>query len=95
MVNIDLIDTKKMNECGTDILKQVSDYKEIIDNLYNKINNMPNKTFEWVGNGANQYVETINTDYKLYCDINDILTKYGNFLIDSASLLEETINKNI
>lgn len=94
MVNIELIDTVKVSECGQQILNEASAYKEIIDNLYNKINNMTSKTFEWVGAGANQYVEKVNNDYKLYCDIHDILTEYGQFLIDVSSNIEDTIKRN-
>lgn len=95
MVNIDFIDSTKVNEIGNNILENMSLYDEIVENLYNKINNMNTKTLEWVGNGANKYVETFNNDFKMFTDLSDTLKKYAYFLIDSSALIDETIKKDL
>lgn len=93
MVNIDLIDTSKLKISGNDILENVKLYKEVIDNFYDKINNMTSNTFEWVGSRANDYVDKVNNDYKFYYDIHDILLSYGQYLIDTGENIENIINK--
>lgn len=87
------VDTDIIEQSGIGILGLISDYKEIIDNIYARLNNMTDKTFEWVGISANNYVERFNSDYKLFSDVNDSVVKYGQFLIDYSNGIEEIIKR--
>lgn len=86
------IDSEVLESYGTAILDSISIYKETIEQLYSLINNMPNKTFEWVGVGAVKYVNKFNEDYKFFLDINDLFVKYGQFLLDYSNEME-TLSK--
>jgi len=88
------VDTDIIEQSGIGILGLISDYKEIIDNIYARLNNMTDKTFEWVGISANNYVERFNSDYKLFSDVNDSVVKYGQFLIDYSNGIEEIIKED-
>ena len=82
------VDTEVLEQSGLGILNSISVYKEVINNLYETMNNMVERTHEWVGNGATIYVDKFNEDYKFFSDINDNMVKYGQFLIDYSKELE-------
>lgn len=93
MANID-VDTVKIRECGNDILKLVSDLNDNIEELYDRIAKMPTKTFEWVGDSANEFVAIVNVEKTVYVEMKNTLQKYGKYLLDTADILEQTTNKN-
>ena len=64
-MNVDYIDTDKLREIGNNILSETNIFKSNIDFLYDRINNINSKTFEWVGNGAN------NFSSELYSKLSD------------------------
>lgn len=93
MVDIDFIDTVLINECGLELIKQINVYKDTIEHLYNRINNIPTKTHEWIGNSSNLFIEKFNNDYKLFINIYDILMEYSNSLVDLSNMLDDAIKK--
>lgn len=95
MVNIDLIDTNKICECGNDLLSNVELYQEVIREMYERINNMPSKTGEWVGQGADRFVDKVNQDYKLFTCIGEELKKFSDCLIDFSNDTENITKKYI
>ena len=82
------VDSNALEKNGLEIIELISTYKETIDELYSMINNMPNKTFEWVGQGSINYVNKFNQEHKYFIDINDLFVKYGQFLIDYSNEIE-------
>lgn len=93
MVNIEYLDTKRINECGLELLEQIEIYKEALDSLYSRINNISTNTFEWVGNGSDLFINKFNDDYKYYTNLYDVLKQYSYCLVDSSSLIESAIEK--
>lgn len=93
MVDIEYIDLEKIKECGQDILEQLLTYDETINYLYKRINDMPIKTHEWIGNAANMYVDSFNNFYKKLLDVLEILKEYAQYLIEISQLIEVTIRK--
>lgn len=91
-MNIKFIDTDKMYELGNDILDYLKTYKEDIDFLYTRINDIQSKTFEWVGNDLDKFIEKFNSDYKKLLDVYDSLNDFATCLIDSSELIQNTVN---
>lgn len=92
-MNVDYIDTDKLREIGNNILSETNIFKSNIDFLYDRINNINSKTFEWVGNGANNFIEKFNLDFNYYNDIYVFLREYGNYFIEFSNRIDDSIKK--
>lgn len=88
------IDTIKIKKCGTDLIKLSQDLSSLCNSMYDRINNMPNITGEWMGKSAEKFVKEANNDKinviefknKLYCFGNE-LVKYANNYDDIVTRL--------
>lgn len=81
------IDTKKMRECGNEIMKLSISVGEDISKLFDKIQNMP-ITGEWIGESAIAYANRARYEKMLYLQFKDVLYNYGKYLVDGAEEFE-------
>ena len=94
MNNMD-VDTSKMNDWGYNIISLVNEYEEAINMLYERINNMPTQSQEWVGTSAERFAQKLcKVEKKQYDDLGAALRKYGQLLINTASSIERAIYGN-
>ena len=94
-MDIELIDLNKIEECGKEILNEELVLSDLFENNYTVVNNMTTKTFEWVGDRANAFVDKYNNDNKSVNDLSEFMFKYGNFLLDSCTSIRNIIDDNV
>jgi len=82
------IDTRKMRECGNEIMKLSISVGDDINNLFDRIQNIPTVTCEWVGQAAEAYASRAKKEKLVYLQFKDILYSYGKYLVDGAEELE-------
>lgn len=82
------IDTRKMRECGNEIMKLSISIGEDFTKLFDRIQNMPITTGEWVGQAAVAYANRAKYERMLYLQFKDVLYNYGKYLVDGAEELE-------
>lgn len=87
------IDTVKMKEKGNEIIAQVEELKLTINEMFRRIENIPNATLEWTGDSAYQFVALAKLDKVQYYNYADDLYKYGKYLIDCAENFEKLIKE--
>jgi uncharacterized protein YukE len=87
-IEIDLVKTK---ECGQEMKKYINEYREIIDQFYKKIDNMPFVTKEWVGQSAEKFSGLVKQDKTEYDKIAEILDLYSDNLINTADRLNNSL----
>lgn len=87
------IDTDRIKKCGNDIIKLSNDLNEIIEVLYSRINNMPIKTGEWVGQSAKNFAIKANKEKVDMIELKNKIFGFGNVLIECAEKYETGINK--
>ena len=92
-MNIEYIDTEKLKEYGNNILESANNIKNNLDYLHERINNINSKTFEWIGNESNDFIDKFNNDYNNYNDIYLFIKEYGNLLIDCSNKVDDSIKK--
>lgn len=84
-------DISQIREFGNDVLVAVDSYKQNVNNLFEKMNGVPTKTKEWIGEASNNYVTMISNDRNQYDSYGDGLEKFGNQLLDYADKLDDAI----
>lgn len=87
------VDTDKLRSIAKDIDLLVNDCKIEINNVYNRINNMPSTTREWVGNTANDYARLVMLEKKGAMNTMDDVKKYSTTLKNIASEVDRIIAK--
>lgn len=92
-MNLNFIDTIMLDELGNDMLNEINVYKQNIDYLFERINNMSSKTCEWIGIGADSFVENFNLNYVIFIDVYDCLKNFSLSLIDYSNFVDNTIKK--
>lgn len=85
------IDTKEMKEKGKEIIGQVEELKNIIDTMFDRINNIPYSTLEWTGDSSETFATLAEQDKVQYVNYANDLYKYGKYLIDCAEYMEKKI----
>lgn len=90
-MDIEFIDTANLKELGNSILENANNYKENIDFIHKRINDMNSKTFEWIGKGSLEFINKVNNDCILYNDIYVFFRDYANFLLDCSLKIENVI----
>ncbi len=86
------VDTVKMRECGNDIMRISNEIGNEFDNLFNRLINMPTKTFEWTGMAAKSYASKMKTEKSEYIQLKNNLYNYGKYLVDCANNLDGKIS---
>jgi len=87
------VDTTKMRESGQDIMKIALELESELNNLFNRISNMPTLTREWTGEAAELFARCSQAEKVQYMQLKDTLYSYGNYLNYCAELFENDINK--
>lgn len=87
------INTKRLRECGNDILKLVEELRDTYCSLFDRIDKIPTTTKEWVGESSEKFVTLVRKDKINYINYINDLKKYGNYLIESANSLDQLISK--
>ena len=87
------IDTKKIEKCGLDLIKLSQDLFSVCNSMYDRINNMPTMTGEWVGQAALEFSKKANIDKVQVVDLKNKLYSFGNELIKYAGDYESVVKK--
>lgn len=90
MANIE-INTTKLRECGQDTVRLATEYVEIINDLFQRMYQVPTVTEEWVGTSSTNYANLVIQDKDQYIQYGNMLKKYGNSLINYADSVDEAI----
>ena len=90
-----VVDTKKLNESGQDIISLTRELNEEFSALFTRIANMNTRTFEWVGSASEEFIRRTNIEKVQYTKMVNTLNKYGKTLIDVAQEYESYANKVI
>ncbi len=85
-------DTVKLREAGTNIVDLSFELLELINNFYERINNIPTKTREWVGKEALNYSRLCISEKEEYLKYINSLKLIGENLISLANQLENRTN---
>lgn len=88
-----IVDTKKLNECGHDIISLTKELNEEFDALFTRIANMNTRTFEWVGSASEDFIRRSNIEKIQYTKMINTLNKYGKVLIETASEYDSCARK--
>ncbi len=90
-----VVDTKKLNESGQDIISLTRELNEEFSALFTRIANMNTRTFEWVGSASEEFIRRTNIEKVQYTKMVNTLNKYGKTLVDVAQEYESYANKVI
>jgi len=82
------VDTNSLKESGRDIISLTTELNEEFQALFSRISNMSNRTFEWVGASADEFIRRTNIEKAQYAKLVNILKQYGKLLIDVADEYE-------
>lgn len=88
-----VIDTKKLNESGQDVIALTRELSEEFSALFTRISNMNTRTFEWVGSASADFIRRTNIEKIQYIKMINALNKYGRILIAAAQDYENYVNK--
>lgn len=86
------VDTEKMRNCGNTILDLVEEFKQTLDAIFTRLENVPTHTKEWIGDSSTLFVELAKKDKVEYYAYANSLYKYGKYLIDCANYFDRTID---
>ncbi len=86
------VDTNKIRDCGKDMVEVADYYKVNINNLFERINGVPVKTKEWVGEASKNYVFKLTKEKRYYDNYGKCLNALGEDLINYADELEKAVN---
>ncbi len=91
---IDLnINTNKLRECGQDIIQLEKEYVQLINELFNRIEQVPTVTEEWLGVSSLRYSKQVGTEKEPYLLYGQELKRIGDFLVQLADDTETIVNK--
>lgn len=88
-----IVDTKKLNESGQDIISLTRELNEEFDALFSRIANISTRTFEWVGAASEDFIRRTNIEKTQYVKMVSTLNKYGKILIDTANEYDSYVSK--
>ncbi len=88
------VDTARLRENGERIISISNELSENFNQLFDRITNIPSKSFEWVGEGANVFSNSVSKEKNNYISLKNNVYSYGKYLVDMAEELERTINNN-
>ena len=88
-----VVDTKKLEESGKDIIALTRELNEEFSALFTRIANMNTRTFEWVGTASQDFIRRTNIEKVQYRKMLNTLNKYGKVLIETSQDYEKYTNK--
>ena len=86
------VDTVKLKECGKDIMTISTEIGNELENLFERIAQMPTVTKEWVGQGAIAYAQKAQAEKIQYMQLKDTLYNYGKYLVDCSNKIDTEVN---
>jgi len=87
------IDTKKIRENGTDLVNLSKEMTEILDTMYEKINDLPKAGGSWEGESTAAYIKNANLDKLQYQTFIKDFYAMGKYLIDYADHMDSVIGE--
>lgn len=87
------VDTRKLREGGNDIKQEMNNYQENIQGFYDRLQAVPTKTYEWVGESANRFVARELLNKKEYEEYGRSINDLGQAMIDYADAVEYAVSK--
>ncbi len=87
--------TTEMKEIASRLNILINEYNSLINSLFIRLAKVPYETNEWVGNTAEYYFRTIELDKAEFLNFGMLLATYSAKIKNDASLIEETITKNL
>lgn len=85
------VNTTKLRECGNDIMSIANSLENDINDLFDRINNMPVNTYEWTGEAAMAFAKRAKLEKQQYIELKNCLYKYGKYLVECSTNLENDI----
>lgn len=82
------VDIEKIKESGQDIEDLAFDFIELINKFYNRINMIPTKSNEWVGNSSKEFVRLCMLEKSNYIMYGNAIKELGVSLINYSEKLE-------
>lgn len=83
-------DTTRLRSNGEEILKLANELGNILDTMFNRIEQMPTTTLEWTGNAAKTFALHARKDKQQYYKLKNDLSKIGSVLCETANNIEST-----
>lgn len=81
----------RLIDIGNDIISLANEYERIIDDLFSKIENLPNSG--WSGNSAISYANRARIDKFQYKGLSNSLKTYGSVYKNTGNAINSKINK--
>lgn len=88
-----IVDTKKLNESGQDIIALTRELNEEFNALFTRIANMNTRTFEWIGSASEDFIRRTNIEKIQYTKMINTLNKYGKTLVDTSNDYDSYVSK--
>lgn len=82
------VDIEKVKESGQDIKDLAFDFIELINEFYNRINMIPTKSNEWIGNSSKEFVNLCMLEKSNYIKYGNAIKELGICLINFSEELE-------
>lgn len=86
------VDTKKMRECGSQMIDISLNLGEEFNNLFERLANIPYKTKEWSGEAAVAFAERSKSEKAQYVQLKETIYKMGKHLVEQADYLDNEID---
>ena len=84
-------DTAKMKDCGNDIIRLANELSEVVEALFNRIEQIPTVTQEWVGAGAQEFARRASIEKRDYLKLRAVLISYGRIMVNVAENYENVV----
>lgn len=94
MSSID-IDTIKLNECVKDFDKQVTIYKNLIEDYFKFIKRIPDITKEWEGSVATNFINNgLLPKEKIYKEFGSSLELFSSKMKNCSEIVQKSMNNS-
>lgn len=94
-MDFEYINTNSIEDVANDIIALKSEYVAQINKLFNRLNQVPNSTGEWIGEQAEKYTRLVMLEKEDYLKLAFDLNNYARLLKKYAIECEDVINKNL
>ncbi len=85
------IDTDAIIKKGQKIEQLSTDYSILINKLFNRLQNVPYESKEWIGDVSKYYTKIISMDKENFLNFGKNISQYGTYLKKIGTMSEQTI----
>ena len=85
------IDTDAIIKKGQKIEQLSTDYSILINKLFNRLQNVPYESKEWIGDVSKYYTKIISMDKENFLNFGKNIRQYGTYLKKIGTMSEQTI----